>query len=488
MNTEKNIKNLAETVAESIFSEKDGNSLKYTVYSRVPVNCIHRIIYGRQISVFPKSLYGSTGKLRIDAVLCVENEIALCVTLNPNARVRRLFRGPLKELLYVELSKTFRIEKFAAYAKATLSRHASRISNRSVRYKIVSYPVQPLCKTDFHDSENNGDVAKSKLISSRAVDENLGITDYGRACGIMYCFFNPPCGSRKVDFSFRAAEKSSEIFDTEEYFKLPLSIESNSLMTLKQRLMCLKLTIPCEKAYAELSAKRLNDFLDAPLSEIIKDNNSLFNQLKYDIADAKKFIQTTAPDFPEHGEIASYGDLANYLYRMKSLITCENYDYDGLKIFFDNIVIDLGNFACASYNEMLAPDTSRYNMPKGKEREKTGIKERLARFNGAVSLTESVFSMPLGHYYYAASLVISSNYPNWLCREKLKKDLGSAFKYYEHCEPYVTKSLAAAVSDEKTNYIQNSGSVSEDEYVSVLYDLLIAPVVDINKVINLKGG
>lgn len=475
--------NFAKEVAECIFSDKSNNSEKYTVYSHVPVNCIYRLENGKEFPIFSKDLYGDTGELRIDAVLCVENEIALCVMLNPNIKLKRLFKGPLSALVFIEPSRYYCTEAFAAYANAALKRYISK--NKSAKYKIVSFPVQSLCKTDFHNTQENSSKIRNGLINSRAVDENLNITDYGCACGIMCCYFPSSSDAHKIGISFRTAEKSSDIFDTEKYFKLPLSNDSDCLMPLRQRLMCLKLTIPCEKAYGRLLAEKLNIFLDMPLNEIMKGNKSMLKELYDDIEEAEDFIfATTYSHSMLYGKITLYRDLVNFLYYMNSLIASEKYDNENLKIFFNNILIDLGNFVCSNANKRNSVSIST---PESKQKS-SNLMQRLAALEGDDDLTASAFSIPLGHYYYAASLLTKSNYPNWLCREKVKKDLHPEFRCYG--PSVLNKSLAYTVLDEKTCIFRNSNNDNDvtDKYVSLLYDLLVSPVVDINKIKNLKGG
>ena len=63
---------------------------------------------------------------------------------------------------------------------------------------------------------------------------------------------------------------------------------SDCRMTLKERLKCLNLMIPCNEGYGQLLAQRLKAFLNTPLSEIMYGNTTIYHQLYEDIADAEE--------------------------------------------------------------------------------------------------------------------------------------------------------------------------------------------------------
>lgn len=470
--------NFAKKLAEYIFSEIDQNSEKYTVYSQVPVNCIHRIDTEEDTPVFSNNLYSDTGILRIDTVLCVEDEIALCVLLKPSTKLKRLFKSTLRGLIAIEPPRSYCTENFAAYAIATLKRYMARRLNKSVKYKIVSCPVQSLSKIDFNGTEDSNERIKDELINSRTVDENLNITPYGRACGVMCKYSKSSCDTDKIDISFGTAEKSSEVFDTEKYFKMPESNGSNYVMPLKKRLMCLKMALPCDKTYGRLLAEKLNILLNTPLNEIMKGNTSMLNQLYYDINEAVDVVNASANKVHSADEISTYGELVDYLYYMKSLFYTGNYDDEDLNILFGNIIVDLGNFAdCIRKKKISGRKYVRHTDSK----ELLSLNQRLFELNEGSNIIETIFLMPIGYYYYAASILIGSNYPNWLIRENVRKRL----HFGSNCsEAFVMNSnLIDTILNERTYIYQNfDNNEATDQYVSLVYDLLVSPVVNVNNI------
>lgn len=473
----------AKIVSEYIFSDENFDSEKYSVYSQVPVSCINIIKDGQEVPAVTESVNGKPSRLKIDMVLCVGNEIAMCVLLSPNSRITRIFNGPLRGIPIVQPSATYRTDDFAEYAKDVLKRYAQSNENRAVKFVISVCSVKSLFSASDTSDKGRENINNS-LMEAHAVDEELYITNYGIACGIMSCYSLSSCGQHKMKQSFKASKYSSELFSIKEYFGLETAADSIKQQSLKSRLKCLNLTIPSEDRYAKLLARKLKAFLNTPLSEVMCNELKIYHQLYSDINEAEKALNKTAENFRKSGRITTYGDLMNFLYRMKKLISPENAGYEKLEICFSNILTDLGNFI----HKCSIPQDSKYNGNSSVNNQinKISLKDKLASLNGEATLIDFVFSMPLGYYYYAASLLMNSNYPNWLCREKLLRDERLGFEYQN--KEALKKSLFYTVSDERIDIFREDydNYAIADQYVSFLYNLLVLPTVDILKIKNLK--
>lgn len=473
----------AKIVSEYIFSDENFDSEKYSVYSQVPVSCINIIKDGMEVPAVTESVNGKPSRLKIDMVLCVGNEIAMCVLLRPNSRITRIFNGPLRGIPIVEPSAAYRTDDFAEYAKDVLKRYAAANENKSVKYVISVCSVKSLFSASDLSDKGREDINNS-LMAARAVDEELYITNYGIACGIMSCYSLSSCGQHKMKQSFKASKYSSELFSIKEYFGLETAADSSKQQSLKSRLKCLNLTIPSEDRYAKLLARKLKAFLNTPLSEVMCNELKIYHQLYSDINEAEKVLNKAAENYRKSGRITTYGDLMNFLYRMKKLISPENARYEKLETCFSNILTDLGNFI---YNCSI-PKDSKYNGDStvNSQINKISLKDKLASLNGEETLIDFIFSMPLGYYYYAASINMNSNYPNWLCREKLLRDERLGFEYQN--KEALKKSLSYTVSDERIDIFRENydNYAIADQYVSFLYNLLVLPTVDIIKIKNLK--
>lgn len=490
MNDQIYSQNFAETVSEYIFSDSECNSEKYAAYAEVPVSCISILKDGRETPAVTQDVCREAKRLKIDMVLCVGKEIALCVMLTREPKLEKLFNGPLHGIPNIQPAPSYSTdppystESFAAYAKAVLARYAQSKENKAVKHVITAYSVKSLCSVASDVALNDSEDANSALMRAHAVDENLKITDYGIACGIMCCYSPCPSAPHGMKKSFKASKHSPEIFSPKKYFGMEPAKGSDCRMTLKERLKCLNLMIPCNEGYGQLLAQRLKAFLNTPLSEIMYGNTTIYHQLYEDIADAEEIIRKSAENFPLKRRIVTYGDLMYFLYRMKSLI---DYRYrkcycGDLNMRFSDILIDLGNFIYSSENEFTAKRSAC-----GNKRKATSLKEHLNSLSGKETLSESIFSMPLGYYYYAASLLLNSNYPNWLCRKQFQDERRFELEYEELL--MLGKNLAYTVSDERINIFQEYDDeefMGTEKYVSYLFDLLVMPVIDINKVKNIN--
>lgn len=476
--------NFAETVSEYIFSDNECNSEKYAAYAEVPVSCISILKDGRETPAVTQDVCREATRLKIDMVLCVGKEIALCVMLTPDSKIEKLFNGPLRGIPHIQPSPSYSTDSFAAYAKAILAKYAQYAQSKeskAVKHVITAYSVKSLCSIASDIAVNDSEDVNSALMRAHAVDENLNITDYGIACGIMRCYSSCPSAPHGMKKSFKASKHSPEIFIAKKYFGMEPAKGSDCRMTLKERLKCLNLMIPCNEGYGRLLAQRLKTFLNTPLSEIMYGNTTIYHQLYEDIGDAEEIIRKSAENFPLKHRIVTYGDLMYFLYRVKSFIDYRKCDCGDLNMRFSDILIDLGNFIYSSENEFTAKRSAG-----GDKRKATSLKEHLNSLSGKETLSESIFAMPLGYYYYAASLLMNSNYPNWLCRKQFQDERRFELEYEELLT--LGKNLAYTVSDERINIFQEYDEefMGTEKYVSYLFDLLVMPVIDINKVKNIN--
>lgn len=204
--------NFAETVSEYIFSDSECNSEKYAAYAEVPVSCISILKDGRETPAVTQDVCREAKRLKIDMVLCVGKEIALCVMLTREPKLEKLFNGPLHGIPNIQPAPSYSTESFAAYAKAVLARYAQSKENKAVKHVITAYSVKSLCSVVSDAAVNDSEDANSALMRAHAVDENLKITDYGIACGIMCCYSSCPSAPHGMKKSFKASKHSPEIF------------------------------------------------------------------------------------------------------------------------------------------------------------------------------------------------------------------------------------------------------------------------------------
>lgn len=479
MNNENYTQKFARTVSLRIYSDSNCNSENYTVYTQVPVSCINSVRYSIKRPAVPQRRNSAVCENIIDIVFCVGKEIALCVLLNPDMATTELFEGPLHGITVITPSHSYCTDAFADYAKATLARYVSKSANKYVKYELEVYPVNSLIP------KIDGESINSALMRARIIDENFQITDFGSACGVMCCYSSGKAKHKTISRSFKVSKNGCGVFDVNRYFRLPTSKNKEQLLPLKNKLKRVELGIPCDETYAKLLVQRLKAFLDKPLSEIMADKKAIYFQLRGDIENAQKLIRDTVKDFPLPESIVTYGELMDFLYRMNKLAESEKYGCEDLRLRFSDIIVSLGNFVYSGsqgggLGRSRAPHTDLNTMRK------MGLKKQLDAVGGAGGSKDSVFSMISGHYCYAVSLLTGSNYANWLYRESVLKDPSFGF---DSQYPPLKRSVAGVLSDARFIIFQNINDkyAATDTLVELIFDLLVLPVADINKIRNINS-
>lgn len=475
MNYENYTQKFARTVSQHIFYDNNFNSENYKVYTQVPVKCISSIRNGIKKAAVYQTRNSDTDKKIIDIVFCVGKEIALCVLLNPDMATTELFEGPLHGITVISPSHSYCTDAFAAYAKATLARYVSRSANKYVKYKLEVYPVKSLMP------KIDGESINSALMRAHIIDENFQITDFGSACGVMCCFSSGKSKNKAINQSFKVSKNGCDIFAVNKYFRLAPLKNKERLLPLKDKLKRVELGIPCDEAYGKILAEKIKSFLNKPLSDIMANEKAIYFQLRSDIEEAENLIRNNVGDFPMPKSIVTYGELMEFLYRLNKLIISEKYDCENLRLRFSDIVVSLGNFVYSGRHGCdFWRNGARHTDLNAKR--KISLKKQLDAIGGKDGSKDSVFSMISGHYCYAASLLTGSNYPNWLYRENVLKD--PSFGLDSQYPPALKRSVAGVLSDARFIIFQNIDDKYEatDTLVELIFDLLVLPVADINKI------
>lgn len=480
LNYENNTMKFARTASQRLFADGNLNSEDYAVYTNVPVNCINSVKKGVKKAAVSKNCFGATGKEIIDIVFCVGKEIALCVLFNPDTVTAELFNGPLHGITVISPSHSYCTDAFADYVKATLSRYASKSADKYVKFELEVYPVNILI------TKRDGESVNGALMRTRIIDENFEITDFGIACGVMCCFSSGKAKNKTIIRSFKISKYSCDVFTANRYFNMPHFKNKEQLLPLKDKLKRVELGIPCDETYAKILAQRLKAFLDKPLSEIMANKKAIYFQLRGDIENAVKLIRDTAGGFPLPESIVTYGELMNFLYRMNKLADSERYGCEDLRLRFSDIIVSLGNFVYSGRQNISAGNSGAKHNDLNTIR-KMSLKKQLDSVCGESGSNCSAFSMLSGHYCYAASLLAGSNYANWLYRESVLKD--PSFGLDSQYPPSLKRSVAGVLSDARYIIFQNINDQYEatDTLVELIFDLLVLPVADINKIRNINS-
>lgn len=478
MNNEIYIHNFAQAVSEDIFSQNEPDTAHYAIYTNVPVSCINRVNNETKSQINYSS---NTRKMKVDFVFCVDKEIAFCALFNPGVRITNLFEGPLKGLMYVIPSPSRSTNSFAQYAKDTLNNYKTGRTKKSDRFEISVCPVNSLSEDLSKISESNSKAINQVLMNGKAIDENERITSFGSACEIMECFSADNSTNNRLIRSFKASKYSPSIFSTAKYFGLSKKYDNDKLIPLKDRLRRIDIGIPCDEAYGKTLALKLKEFLNTPLSQIMFNKKPIYCQIKNDVNQAKRLIYDTVDDFPLPENIVTYGELMNFLYRMDKIISSGKFECDDLELAFSNIIVNLGNFAYSDKhgdNHWLNAQQDTDNQQKNK----ANLKEQLDAVSKKSSDSNLLFSMMLGHYCYAASILTDSNYPNWLYRDNLQYNQSFGIDYED--PPLINRSVSNAISTARINIFENinDDNKATDAYVSFVFALLVLPVADINEI------
>lgn len=476
------IQNFVKEVSNSIFSDTKFVSQNVHIYCQVPISCIYQIKGKKKSPIITFNEFGGIGRMKIDMILCVKDEIVLCVAINRNLKIQRIFNGPLKKLPTIYPSSTENADDFTNYAKSVLTRYISSNEKRDVTYEICTYPVKSLL-FDVDGSSNddlnaeNFDI-NNALVKAQVLDDKLNITQYGRACGIMCCYSSSSEKPNELKQSFMASIYTARMLITKKYFRLS-NIDSTKPLTLEDRLNCIEESIPSNEDYSNSLAEKIKIFCDKSLNEIMSGDECVYNLICDDIKEMKYYLNKYFDDFSYCDKIDTYGDLVNFIFRINGKIDeiKDESKRRNLKMLYSNLIINLGDFVINSTMKYAKP-VRQITSPSIKRT--ISLKKRLERINSNKDYSINIFELPLGYYFYAASLLIKSNFPNWLLRAVVLKD-----QYYNFDYDYdvLNKSLSSVIADKKADILQSfeGDFKATEKYVELVFNLLIAPVADPTK-------
>lgn len=476
------IQNFAKEVSSKIFTDSKFDSQNFKIYCQVPVSCIYQVENGQKTPVIAINEFGSMGRVKIDMILCANDEIVLCTALKNNLRISRIFNSLLKKLPIIYPSSTENTDDFTNYAKSVLTKYISSNEKRDITYEICSYPVKSLLfdaaeSSNNHSNSDNFDI-NNALIKAHVLDDELNITQYGRACGIMCCYSSSSDKPDKLKQSFMASVHTMRMLITKKYFRLS-NVDSTKPLTLEDRLNCIELCIPSNEDYSNSLAEKIESYYNKSLSEIMRDDEYVYNLICDDIKSAQDYVIKNFSDFSRYDKIDTYGDLVNFIFRINKeigKIEDEN-KIRNLKILYSNLIINLGDFAINS--TMKYAKTTRQIISPSIKRT-VSLKKRLERLNSSKDYSTNIFELPLGYYFYATSLLAKSNFPNWLLRAVVLKD-----QYYNFDYDYdvLNKSLSSVIADKKVDILQSfeGDFTATEKYVELVFNFLVAPVADPTK-------
>lgn len=285
-----------------------------------------------------------------------------------------------------------------------------------------------------------GDALRAHLTRERLLLGDGSVTTYGRELGLLEQY--GPDGSGRGWAAIQ--HKADALKEALSHGSMAFSGKT----PLETRLKRLEDGLPGDKPYAAFLKQSLTSLLKTPLDFLCGGVPQVMATLEDELADAQSLL--------EHGgrrPARTYGDalgVVRDLYRgywQSGLDRTEKTEKaDAILMFLAKLLV--------------SPPAPQY--VKEQDAEPRSLKDRLSGLGAGPGVEYPILSVPVAHYYHAASILDGSNYPNWLCtdrfhireKDKFKVDMAYMLKWY----------------------LGEIPGCKSDDILTHLYDLLVEPI------------
>ena len=453
---------LARNITGSLSSIPNIQTDNYAVYADVQINCIRLFGDKNKSPLSMCDIQNGIGNVTLDLVICNEDNIVFCIMIDSNNnKIEQLFDTTLRGIRHISISSNeFSKQKFdllSNHVKTVIQLYELNPNRCPLRYTL----------SGISNFLTGGDDNYSELISKHIVDSKSNITEFGKACGLIYKYIlNNDLLMGKVDRAPVVIDSSLFNMKIEKFLGIS-SVEGK--MPLKMRIDRLIKALPSDDIYAELTVNALKEFINTPLEFFCQTRCEEYELLRNDLKEICTLIKSAKARVHQRRKLSTYKDLLDFIYSIKNEEPCfaEKENQDRFNNLFEKIILDTAN--------LIAPDTSvPFICEQTVQKTHSGIislKERTKYLKSSGNGRFSILNMPLKHYYYAASLIMQSNYPNWVYREKVLKHI---------IIRNATELNYSMITVLYNAYISNKNlEMTDEDFYSLLYNLIIAPIANL---------
>lgn len=264
---------------------------------------------------------------------------------------------------------------------------------------------------------------ESRLVRFRLLLEDGTITAYGQDCGLIEQYGADGAGwqCRKLVIVKNRAENVRE---------LPRGKRPERKVSLAERMKRLNQQLPGDDVYGAHVTSALQHLLAAPLEELCADDPDALACLTHQLECACFLLGSDTVEVFDH----TYADALKMVYRL-----CREYTGSG----HDELREHAGAILMGLAGCLLA-------LPM-----RTGLNE-ISEYQ--------ILALPLPHYFYAASVLDGSDYPNWFYKQQFLIDRDRS----KNCLHYVSLQVR--------QLLKRFVNTEDEDPFPMLYDLLVEPI------------
>lgn len=468
MHKQKFIDRLARKITGRFLEISSKHLCTYSIYTNMKISTINMYADSPDTVMSSYEIEDKLGDLTLDLAICDENRIVLCIMVDcENDDIKYLFDTKLKNIKYTAVnSNEFSNEEFddlIGYINDAVKQYESSIKNA---YYALTFSLQSL-SPDLAESNKKINI----LISQHFIDNELNITEYGLALGLVNQYiFDIELYDRVKRHTMRISQNLSKMY-TDGFHNLEFM--PYGMTTLKSKIDRLEKTLPSDDVYEQHTVDKLKEFLDTPLDFFSKNCTEEYNTLSGSIRELRSLAKSIGINVSQFETLLSYRDFVNFVVNLKEMgfLFEKESCYDKFSTYLSNIIIDTGNMLVSdNFKQSLNPCENTQQNPESKIRSLKKRTEQDCRY--------FVMHMPLKQYYYAASLIADNSYSSWLYQEKVldrvKLNRTTEWQY----------SILTSIYNAYGQY--NNQEMSYRNLYILLYNLLFAPVADVQYYKNIQ--
>ena len=225
---------------------------------------------------------------------------------------------------------------------------------------------------------------------------------------------------------------------------------------LAQRLERLAQTLPSDDIYGARVAEELRQLLDMPVRTYFQYTPEALAAMYNAVERAGQYCGPL--------RVSAYRDVLEVIRRLFEDFRRQDVDHEELLELCMKLLMSLG--------EPMALE--RFAVPVQQEEQEPQpkcLEQRLRELSASCAVESPILQRPLVHYFYAASHLTDSEYPNWLYRKKIRPDF--ALDKLKTC-PEERYTLAFEVA--YAYGLERETEADSDFARQKLYDLLVEPV------------
>lgn len=301
---------------------------------------------------------------------------------------------------------------------------------------LPRFTLRPLPAEDV--TGETGDALRAHLIRERLSLGNGSVTTYGCGLGLLEQLYSDGSGKSCRRWAV-IQHKADDIKEALSPGTKPLS----GAIPLATRLERLKSGLPCDEPYAAFLAESLQRLLETPIDFLCGGDPLTMTALEDELEQAQFLLDYDC------GPVRTYADVLGIVRELYRGYWHSGHDRSEKTEKADKILMFLAGL-------LVNPPAPPLKKAEGP------LKEHLSGLGAAQDTEYPILSVPVAHYYYAASILDGSNYPNWI------------FKYRFYIRE--TDKLRIGMAYTLKRYLGEIPGRSVKDILMHPYDLLVEPI------------